>query len=101
MQHKNCFDPFSKHKKKIKENLREISLLEAKKIQNKLNIQVIPGMKYCTNCLIALNCQLTEIDNASKTSQTTADEKDASICLSQPAEDSQNINSQAISFRRE
>lgn len=51
---RNCCDPFKKHKKSIKENLRELDMETCRDYLNAFFIKLIPGQQVCANCQKAI-----------------------------------------------
>ena len=50
-----CRDTKNKHKRKVREGLRAVSLDSYALLERKTGIQLSPGDKLCTNCFAAYN----------------------------------------------
>lgn len=69
LNQKACCNLFSKHKKRITDGLRTITLSVAEEIKRNLKVHVPPGFKYCDTCRKAYEMKLKE-DADSSSSQS-------------------------------
>lgn len=66
-----CCDPFSKHKKTIKTDLREISLDTCVQFNKISEIKLTPGEKVCSNCRQQVSANIEESHKNELDSQST------------------------------
>lgn len=55
---KKCIDPFSKHTKFVRNNLRILNIQEVQNINKACDINVVVGNKICTNCMKDCNAKI-------------------------------------------
>ena len=77
--HRKCCNPFSKHMKKVKTGLREITLEVWSDFQ-KLSISIIPGHRMCPTCHTELSRRLKSFDEETdEAGMTDAYESDVEL----------------------